>query len=446
MPTYMSSAPAGRQRADAAAAQESRRSRTPWSRASASPAAGSGAAWPRQARLDEAESARFADSVTGRECPPPPPVIDWLLDSDPAIRWQVMRDLLDAPEAAWAAERARVETEGWGARLLACQDPDGQWAGGAFAPADFDWSRIEADGQPWTATCFALQQLRPFGLDPASESRAAHRRARRRATPAGRKAASPTGRARSRSASTAGPSPTAPISASTSTPIVARLLGERQPDGGWNCERANGSVRSSFHSTINVLEGLLAHEKATGGTPRARAARRARARPTCSTARLFRRLSTGAPADERYLALPHPNRWRHDILRGLDYFRDAAAPDRRRARPAPRRGDRELRRRRLPDGRWPLDWTLRGATWFDVDDGPRPALALDHAPRAPGPALVRSRIDLSRRRQAPRPRRASDRGPRRSPAAASVGLQPRSSMMTARCGIVATMPRIEGVS
>ena len=100
----------------------------------------------------------------------PTPVIAWLLDSDPAIRWQVMRDLLDLPEEEWAAERRRVETVGWGARLLACQDADGQWAGGAFAPADFEWSRIEAEGQPWTATCFALQQLRLLGLDPASEA------------------------------------------------------------------------------------------------------------------------------------------------------------------------------------------------------------------------------------------------------------------------------------
>src|SRR5438552_638290 len=107
-------------------------------------------------------------------------VIDWLLDprhSDPAIRWQVMRDLLDAPQSEWAAERARVETEGWGARVLALEDEDGQWAGGAHFPADFDWRGPEAqrgpDGrmasQPWTATSHSLSLLREFGLDPSSE-------------------------------------------------------------------------------------------------------------------------------------------------------------------------------------------------------------------------------------------------------------------------------------
>ena len=97
------------------------------------------------------------------------PVIAWLLASDPSIRWQAMRDLLDAPEAEWAAERARVEAEGWGARLLSCQDEDGQWAGGAFVPAGFDARAWAEEGQPWTATSFALSQLREFGLDPASD-------------------------------------------------------------------------------------------------------------------------------------------------------------------------------------------------------------------------------------------------------------------------------------
>src|SRR3954469_21742069 len=80
------------------------------------------------------------------------PVIEWLLDSDPSIRWQGMRDLLDAPEAEWRGERAKVETEGWGARLLSHEDEDGQWAGGAFAPRGFDVREFEEVGQPWTAT------------------------------------------------------------------------------------------------------------------------------------------------------------------------------------------------------------------------------------------------------------------------------------------------------
>ena len=96
-------------------------------------------------------------------------VTDWLLDSDPSIRWQVMRDLLDAPEPRWRAERAKVETEGWGARLLSCEDEDGQWAGGAFIPRDFDAREWHEVGQPWTATMHSLSLLREFGLDPSSD-------------------------------------------------------------------------------------------------------------------------------------------------------------------------------------------------------------------------------------------------------------------------------------
>lgn len=93
-------------------------------------------------------------------------VLDWLLDSDPALRWQVLRDLSDAPPEVVAAERARVATEGWGARLLALRGDDGQWAGGTCYPADFrgDFSH----GQPWTATLPTLTLPRNFGIDPAA--------------------------------------------------------------------------------------------------------------------------------------------------------------------------------------------------------------------------------------------------------------------------------------
>ena len=94
-------------------------------------------------------------------------VMDWLLDSDPAIRWQVLENLVHAPADVVAAERAKVATEGWGARLLAERDPDGQWAGGAHFPKDgFDWSSGEP--QPWVSTSHSLALLRIFGLDPAS--------------------------------------------------------------------------------------------------------------------------------------------------------------------------------------------------------------------------------------------------------------------------------------
>ncbi len=194
------------------------------------------------------------------------PVIDWLLHSDPSIRWQVLRDLLEVPESEWAVERAKVETEGWGARLLSCQDEDGQWAGGAFVPADFDPREWKERGQPWTATCFSLTQLREFGLDPLSD------RARRTVELVGANArwdegGQPFWEGEVEECINGRTVADGAYFGVDVSAIVDRLVGQRLDDGGWNCERINGSVRSSFASTINVLEGLLEYERATGGPP-----------------------------------------------------------------------------------------------------------------------------------------------------------------------------------
>jgi hypothetical protein len=307
-------------------------------------------------------------------------VIAWLLDSehsDPSIRWQVMRDLLGAPQSEWSAERAKVETEGWGARLLDLEDDDGQWAGGAHFPADFDWRGPEAqradDGrmatQPWTATSHSLSLLREFGLDPSSE------RAQRAVKLIGANARWEEG-GQPYWEGEVEPCINGQVVANGSyfgvdmSPVVERLVKERLDDGGWNCETEIGSVRSSFGTTINVLEGLLEYERATaGGTAESREARRSGEEYLLERA-LFRRLSTGEPADGRFLLFAHPNRWRYDVLRGLNYFCSTgvltgAAPD-------PRLGAaiEHVRSRRLEDGTWPLDWSPPGRVWFDVDDGP----------------------------------------------------------------------------
>ena len=313
-------------------------------------------------------------------------VIDWLLDSDPSIRWQVMRDLLDAPEPEWTAERAKVETEGWGARLLSCQDEDGQWAGGSFVPGDFDPREWREVGQPWTATSFSLSQLREFGLDPSSD------RAKRTVELIG---------ANSRWDEGGQPYWEGEVEECINgrtvadgayfgvdvSSIVDRLVGERLDDGGWNCERANGSVRSSFASTINVLEGLLEYERATGGTPESREARRS-GEEYLLKRNLFRRLSTGEPADERFLHFLHPNRWRYDVLRALDYFRSCRDADRRRARSAARRGDRP-RSFQTPGGRH-LAARLEPAGAGVVRGRRRAgqALALGHPPGDAGASMV----------------------------------------------------------
>ncbi len=199
-------------------------------------------------------------------------VIDWLLEGDPAIRWQVLRDLTNAPADEVAAERARVEHEGWGARLLALEDPDGLWDGGACFPASYTGGE---PGQPWTATMHTLQTLQILGLDPASESasRAIGLVAENgRWEHAGQRyfdgEVEPCINGRTIE--------TGAYFGVDVAAIVERILAERLADGGWNCEVENGSVRSSFDTTINVLDGLLEFERATGESAEVREARRER--------------------------------------------------------------------------------------------------------------------------------------------------------------------------
>jgi hypothetical protein len=307
---------------------------------------------------DSGSVARMTDSGS---------VIDWLLNSDPSIRWQAMRDLLGAPEPEWQTERAKVETEGWGARLLSCEDEDGQWAGGAFLPSGFDVREWQEVGQPWTATAFSLSLLREFGLDPASD------RIRRAVELIGANsrwdhAGQPYWEGEVEECINGRTVADGAYFGVDVSSIAGRLAGERLDDGGWNCERINGSVRSSFATTINVLEGLLEYQRATGGTPQSREARKS-GEEFLLERRLFRRLSTGEPADEQFLCFVHPNRWRYDVLRALDYFRCAAALAG--AAPDPRLDEAigHIRSRRLDDGTWPLDWRLAGRVWFEVDDG-----------------------------------------------------------------------------
>jgi hypothetical protein len=292
-------------------------------------------------------------------------VIDWLLDGDPAIRWQVLRDLVDAPPGVVAAERARVATEGWGARMLALQGSDGLWEGGALFPGrdgrPLPWSR--ESGQPWTATAYSLVMLQDLGADPADP------RVRR---------AVDLVRANARWEHDGQPFFDGEVEPCINgmvvslgvyfgedvTDVVDRLLAEQLDDGGWNCEAENGSVRSSFHTTIRVLEGLLGFERATGGVPAVAASRR-RGAEYLLVRGLMRGLRSGTVVDPAYLDSAFPTRWRYDVLRGLEHFRAAGGP------PDPRLADAVdlVRSKRRPDGTWPLDRTHKGASHFEVDAG-----------------------------------------------------------------------------
>ncbi len=284
-------------------------------------------------------------------------VIGWLLEGDPAIRWKVMEDLLNASPTDVAAERSRVEHEGWGARLLAIEGADGLWEGGACFPASY---RGGGPGQPWTATMHTLQTLQILGLDSASESA---RRAIRLIADNGRwehdgqryfdGEVEPCINGRTVE--------TGAYFGVDVAQIVDRLLGERLEDGGWNCEAEVGSVRSSFDTTINVLDGLLEFERATGRAD-VNSARRSGEEYLLERS-LYRRKSTGEVIDGAYLDFAFPYYWHYDVLRALDYFRHSgASPDPRMAEAI-----ELVRSKKRPDGKWLLDRSHPGAVHFDIE-------------------------------------------------------------------------------
>jgi hypothetical protein len=289
-------------------------------------------------------------------------VIDWLLDSDPSIRWQVMRDLTGAPVEEVAAERARVATEGQGARLLALQADDGRWGGAA-------WNR------GWNSTMHVLMLLRDLGLDPASDqARRALGFVRDRVTWLGCGPQECDGNAFF--AGEVEPCINGQVAAVGAyfaqdvRGIVDRLLREQLSDGGWNCEAPNRSNRSSFNTTICVLEALLEYERARGATPKVTEAR-LRAQEYLLERRLFRRRSTGEVIERdrkggaAWTHFTFPTWWHYDVLRGLDYLRGAGVtPDERVAEAI------ELVASKPDgDGRWPLETRYPGVMLVETDEG-----------------------------------------------------------------------------
>lgn len=298
---------------------------------------------------------------------------DWLLDSDPALRWQVERDLLRSPDEVWTATRARVRTEGFGARLLSHQDEDGQWDGGAFFPKHFDFEGPDAQpgaGQPWTATTWSLKSLREWGMDAAALEGTAEKLA-----------------ANSRWEYDDLPYWGGEVDCCINSwtlsnglwlgadvdGIVDWFLEHQMPEGGWNCEWVNGSVRASFPSTLNSLKGLLDYAAATGDDARVSEARRAGEEFLLKRG-LFRSLSTGEPFAPWATHFAYPFRAFYSVLNAADYFRAASLHDAARGedgRPDPRMAEaiEIIRSARQPDGTWLQDRRHPGKVWFEVDVG-----------------------------------------------------------------------------
>lgn len=275
--------------------------------------------------------------------------LTWLLDSDPAIRWQVMRDLTDEPAGRIAAERARVANEGWGARLLELQGEDGQWGGGAYTPK-------------WISTTYTLLLLRHFGVDPGD-----------------RRVGSATDLVKERITMGRNGHPFFEYVGETCVSAMclalnvyflggegARvdwLLDAQRDDGGWNCDPS--SKRSSFNTTISVLEALGEYSRAPDGDPGVGDAM-SRAHEYLLERRLMYSLSTGELINGRWLLMSFPPRWHYDVLRGLDHLREFG----RAADPRCDEAIDVIRSKRRKDGTWPLQNPHAGKVHFEMEEGP----------------------------------------------------------------------------
>ncbi len=260
-----------------------------------------------------------------------------------------MRDLGDEDERAVAAERSRVATEGWGARVLERQTPRGHWGPGE------DKSRL--------ITVHMLTLLKDLGADPAAKRvRSAIDRVRKH-LPWHQLDGRPYFDGETEPCINGRILATGAYFGEPSKRLLDQLLGEQLADGGWNCE-APSSARSSFHSTICVLEGLLEYEKACGGSMRVTRAR-TRGEDYLLKRRMFRSLTSGEAIDRSWTRFQFPPSYRYDVLRGLDYLRSAGLrPDERMAEAI-----QIVKDRRHQNGLWPLNRIDPRRFTFDLEPG-----------------------------------------------------------------------------
>ena len=288
-------------------------------------------------------------AITGQDTA----VIDWLLEGDPAIRWQVMRDLLDEPSPVWEEERQRTLEHGWVAELLARRGANGEWPAGRWTATTWTLLLLIACGVPerYPAARPALEALVDKFMPPDKEVDGAFL--------LGRVDLCHLGFWLGLAAYFLDPDdPRLP-------PLADAILSAQFADGGWNCHMRNHPHRthSSFHTTFNVLENvrIAVDQGAVPAAPFREA--EARAAELMLAHRLFRSDRTGDVITERFTQLTYPWHWHYTFLRGLDYLRlTPAIADERLDDPI-----ELLLSARKPSGRWPLQKRIPGTLLVEME-------------------------------------------------------------------------------
>jgi hypothetical protein len=285
--------------------------------------------------------------------------IAWLLQGDVSIQYQVRRDLLGEDPAALETLQRRIAAEGWGARFLSLQRPDGHWGRGYYQPK-------------WTSTHYTLLDIR--NLEPPSDLptvRCVMEKALEEMTgPDGGIYFSPTFLRENRPSDVCingtflNMASYFRVTGMRLRELADLLLASRMGDCGWNCEQWKGATHSSMHTTLSVLEGLTGF---AGADPGYRAKEIAQAINAGAEFllkhQLYKSHRTGRTINEQFLMLSYPSRWRYDILRALDWFAKTGRPCDSRLEPALE----ILARKRRADGTWPLQNKHPGAVHFDME-------------------------------------------------------------------------------
>jgi hypothetical protein len=286
--------------------------------------------------------------------------IAWLMEGDPAIRWQVQRDLLDGPEADFEAQRRQVAGEGWGKSLLEHQDPEtGLWAGGLYSPK-------------WTSTHYTLQLLSQMGA-PANEGVHAGVQALLRGGVRADGGVNYSFKATTSETCESGMLLAIAASFGIVNDRVERIadyvLREQMPDGGWNCAKVRGAHHASFHTTICVLEGLAAYREVGGRRADSAVAAALRGHEFLAAHRLYRSHTTGEVVSRAMTLASFPPWWHYDVLRGLDYLRSVDSPRDERFSDA----IDLIRAKRRKDGTWPRQGRHAGQEWFPMEATGKPS-------------------------------------------------------------------------
>ncbi|MFZ5880895.1 MAG: hypothetical protein ACOY0R_16125 [Chloroflexota bacterium] len=288
-------------------------------------------------------------------------IIPWLLKGDPSIRWQVQRDLLDRSPRAYEAERRKIAQDGWGARLLALQDPDGRWGGGLYGPK-------------WISTTYTMLTLRWLGLPPNNPQA---RRACQIFLDQGFYADGGINffSYSLKYSETCVTSMILALLAYFRYPderiheVASYVVGQQMPDGGWNCDSYKGATHSSFHTTLSALEGLCEYQCAYPEQKKRISQVRERGHEFLLAHRLYKSHRTGQVFDAKMTSMPFPPRWRYDFIRVLDYFQACDAP----------RDERMcdaiglLQKKQKADGRWLMNSGMTGRKFFDLEEAGKPS-------------------------------------------------------------------------